>query len=96
MTLCPPGRSYTDVEVTITVGRYISPYADKKVKPLGSEPPPMMWIFEWDIVGGDSATLDTIYRLSKPHIDASIVPSSRARERLHRALPRPAGTVVKI
>jgi alpha-glucuronidase len=37
-------------------GLYISPYADKSVRALGLRPPPMLWIFEWNIVGGDSAS----------------------------------------
>ncbi|HET7900013.1 MAG TPA: hypothetical protein VFL59_02425 [Candidatus Nanopelagicales bacterium] len=49
-------------------GLYIGPYADQKVKALGLEPPPMMWIFEWDIVSGDSATLGTIYDTSKDQL----------------------------
>lgn len=46
-------------------GLYIGPYADKRVFALGLEPPPMMWIFEWDIVSGDTATMDTIYSITR-------------------------------
>ncbi|WP_207938792.1 hypothetical protein [Actinomadura darangshiensis] len=53
-------------------GLYIGPYADTRVKALGLEPPPMMWIFEWDIVTGDSAALDTIYRVARPRLDEAI------------------------
>ncbi|MFN8148916.1 MAG: hypothetical protein U0R76_15830 [Candidatus Nanopelagicales bacterium] len=56
----------------ITKGLYIGPYADQKVKALGLEPPPMMWIFEWDIVSGDSATLGTIYHTSKDQLDRAL------------------------
>ena len=38
----------------VTHGLYIGPYANRRVRALGLEPPPMMWIFEWDIVTGDS------------------------------------------
>jgi hypothetical protein len=56
----------------ITQGLYIGPYAQRTVKALGLEPPPMMWIFEWDIVTGDSAVLDSIYAVSRDHLDAAI------------------------
>ena len=49
----------------VTHGLYIGPYADQQVKALGLEPPPMMWIFEWDILTGDSAVLDIIYSVSR-------------------------------
>ena len=45
----------------ITKGLYIGPFAEQKVFAIGLEPPPMMWIFEWDILTGDSAVLDVIY-----------------------------------
>jgi len=30
---------------------------------VGLEPPPQMWLFEWDILTGDTATLDTMYAI---------------------------------
>ncbi|MFB9409587.1 hypothetical protein [Dactylosporangium matsuzakiense] len=62
----------------ITKGLYLGPYADDKVEALGLEPPPMMWIFEWDIVTGDSAALDSIYAVSRDHIDQTIAEGDRA------------------
>jgi hypothetical protein len=56
----------------ITKGLYIGPYANLSVTALGLEPPPMMWIFEWDIVTGDSAVWDTIYRVSRDQLPAAI------------------------
>ena len=32
----------------------------------------MMWIFEWDILTGDSAVLDIIYDVSKDELDEAI------------------------
>jgi hypothetical protein len=32
----------------------------------------MMWIFEWDIVTGDSAVLDSIYAVSRDHLDLAL------------------------
>ena len=59
-------------------GLYIGPYADQKVYALGLEPPPMMWIFEWDILTGDSAVLDIIYEVSKHDLDEAIAGGDRA------------------
>jgi hypothetical protein len=56
----------------ITKGLYIGPYARRTVKALGVEPPPMMWIFEWDIVTGDSAVLASIYDVSRDQLDEAI------------------------
>ncbi|MZD08724.1 hypothetical protein GTW43_27130, partial [Streptomyces sp. SID5785] len=49
----------------ITEGLYIGPYADTSARALGLEPPPMMWIFEWDIATGDSAALSSIYAAAR-------------------------------
>ncbi|MEV0719732.1 glycoside hydrolase family 20 zincin-like fold domain-containing protein [Asanoa sp. NPDC050611] len=68
------GRS----RAAINTGLYIGPYADKSVKALGLEPPPMMWIFEWDIVTGDSAAIDSIYAVSKDRLDEAIADGQRA------------------
>ena len=56
----------------ITTGLYIGPYADKAVRALGLEPPPMMWLFEWDILTGDSAALDTIYAVGRDRVDEAV------------------------
>lgn len=62
----------------ITDGLYIGPFADRRVFAIGLEPPPMMWIFEWDIVTGDSAALDVIYAISRDHLDEAIEGGTRA------------------
>jgi hypothetical protein len=49
----------------ITQGMYIEPFAEQRVFAIGLEPPPMMWIFEWDILTGDSAVLDVLYAISR-------------------------------
>ncbi len=60
----------------IEQGMYIEPFAEQRVFAIGLEPPPMMWIFEWDILTGDSAVLDVIYAISRDatggDIDAAI------------------------
>ncbi|MFG2042428.1 hypothetical protein [Dactylosporangium sp. NPDC048998] len=62
----------------VTKGLYLGPYADEKVNALGLEPPPMMWIFEWDIVTGDSAALDSIYAVSRDRLEEAIAEGDRA------------------
>lgn len=62
----------------ITEGLYIGPFADRRVFAIGLEPPPMMWIFEWDIVTGDSAVLDVIYDVSRDELDEAIAGGDRA------------------
>ena len=64
----------------VTDGLYIGPYANQRVFALGLEPPPMMWIFEWDILTGDSAVLDIIYEVSKDDLDEAIAGGDRAVE----------------
>ncbi len=44
-------------------GLYLQPFAENRVFAVGLEPPPQMWLFEWDILTGDTATLDTIYAI---------------------------------
>ncbi|MFH8250528.1 hypothetical protein ACH3VR_09220 [Microbacterium sp. B2969] len=56
----------------ITQGLYIQPFAEQRTFALGLEPPPQMWIFEWDILTGDSASLGVIYEISKDRIDETI------------------------
>lgn len=53
-------------------GLYIAPYAREQVLALGLEPPPMMWIFEWDLVSGDSAALSAIHHVSRDHIEEAV------------------------
>jgi hypothetical protein len=64
----------------ITRGLYIRPFAEQSVKALGLEPPPMMWIFEWDIVTGDSAALDSIYAVSRSDLEPAIADGAGAAD----------------
>ncbi len=59
-------------------GMYIEPFAEKRVFAIGLEPPPMMWIFEWDILTGDSAVLDVIYSISRDRVDEAIEDGKQA------------------
>ena len=46
-------------------GLYISEFARYDVRALGLEPPPMLWIFEWDILGASSAVFSNIYYITR-------------------------------
>lgn len=73
----------------VTAGLYVRPYADQRVRALGLEPPPMMWIFEWDILTGDSAALGVVYTLGRDRVDESTGDGDRAvalAERMRRIL----------
>ncbi|MFC8732495.1 hypothetical protein ACFT5B_08550 [Luteimicrobium sp. NPDC057192] len=76
----------------ITDGLYLGPYAEQSVRALGLQPPPMMWIFEWDIVSGDSATFDTIYTLTRTQVDEAVDQGHRAVATVGRMRDLVAGT----
>jgi hypothetical protein len=76
----------------VTTGLYIGPYADNAVRALGLEPPPMMWIFEWDIVTGDSATLGTVYAVGRDRVDEAVAEGARAVRDATRMRDLVAGT----
>ncbi len=71
-TVAAIGRAMALSRAAVTTGLYIGPYADRSVRALGLEPPPMMWIFEWDIVTGDSAASDTIYAVGRDRVDEAV------------------------
>ncbi|GAA3632318.1 hypothetical protein GCM10022200_14010 [Microbacterium awajiense] len=70
----------------IAQGLYLEQFADQRVFALGLEPPPMMWIFEWDILTGDSAVLDAMYMVVRDNggIDAAIAGGERAIDAAER------------
>ncbi|WP_307854526.1 hypothetical protein [Micromonospora sp. C31] len=77
-TVATIGQAMALSRQAVTKGLYIGPYADRSVRALGLEPPPMMWIFEWDILTGDSAALDSIYAVTGGHVDEAIEEGSQA------------------
>lgn len=62
----------------VTHGLYIGPYAEERVFAIGLEPPPMMWIFEWDILTGDSAVLDVLYSVAEDRLEEAIAEGDAA------------------
>lgn len=61
-------------------GLYISEFAKWDVRALGLEPPPMLWIFEWDIVGSSSAVMSTIHHICKDELEEVIREGYEAQE----------------
>lgn len=53
-------------------GLYIGPFAHQRVRALGLETTPMMWIFEWDIVDGSSSVLSVMYHVSREDLEGAI------------------------
>ena len=94
------GEAMAESRAAITDGLYIGPFAEPPVFAIGLEPPPMMWIFEWDILTGDSAVLDVIYEISRDELDEAIAGGDRAPSRRssacaprsRRRMPRPGAT----
>jgi len=62
----------------ITQGLYIEPFAELRTVALGLEPPPQMWLFEWDILTGDSATLGVIYEIVGDRLDETVAAGHEA------------------
>jgi hypothetical protein len=76
----------------VTKGLYVGPYANRSVRALGLAPPPMMWIFEWDIVTGDSAAWDTIYAVSRDRLAEAVGEGDEAVAAARRMRDLVAGT----
>ena len=74
---------------TTRKGLYIGPFARYDVRALGLEPPPMLWIFEWDIVGGSPSVFSNIYVVSKDSIAAAIAEG-------HQAVNETAGMLARL
>lgn len=65
-------------------GLYVGPYAEQEVRAFGLEPPPMLWIFKWDLVGGDSATWSALYEASRGRVDEAVDGGDRAVSQVER------------
>ncbi|MES2591562.1 MAG: hypothetical protein V4608_06735 [Bacteroidota bacterium] len=65
-------------------GLYIGEFAKYDVRALGLEPPPMMWIFEWDMVGASSSALGSIYYVCKPNLKDAVAEGYESIEGVKR------------
>ena len=77
-TVTAIAEAMAESRAAITDGLYIGPFAERQVAAIGLHPPPMMWLFEWDILTGDSAVLDVIYQISRDDLDEAIDAGDRA------------------
>jgi hypothetical protein len=59
-------------------GFYISEFARFYVRALGLEPPPMLWIFEWDILGASPAVFSNIYYITRENFQLVLDEGKRA------------------
>ena len=83
----------TETRTAVLKGFYIRPFAEREVRVPGLELPPLMWIFEWDMVGGWHSLLSLVYRSSREDIGVSIAEGyeaaaavRKARAQLQRAI----------
>lgn len=82
----------TETRKAVLEGFYIRPFAEREVRVPGLELPPLMWIFEWDMVGGWHSLLSIVYQGTRGRVDEAIEEGhaaassvKRARERLQAA-----------
>ena len=73
-------------------GLYVPPYASQRVLALGLEPPPMMWIFEWDLVSGDSAALSVIHNASRGQVQEAVAGGEQAQAQAEAMLEKVQAT----
>jgi hypothetical protein len=78
----------------ITKGLYLRPFAEQSITALGLEPPPQMWLFEWDILTGDSGTLDLSYAVVRDRLAETIADGQVAVDTARRMRALVAGTDV--
>src|SRR5262249_35351328 len=62
----------TETRDAVRKGFYIRPFAERQVRVPGLDLPPLMWIFEWDMVGGWHSLLSIVYRGSRDNLDVAI------------------------
>ena len=66
-------------------GFYIRPFAQQQVLIGPLELPPLMWIFEWKMVGGWNSLLSLVYRGSRDWVAESIQQGHAAAARVRQA-----------
>src|SRR5262249_53985154 len=69
-------------------GFYIRPFAEREVRVPGLDLPPLMWIFEWDMVGGWHSLLSIVYRASRDAVDPAVSEGYASAEVVRRVRQR--------
>jgi Glycosyl hydrolase family 67 C-terminus len=77
-----------DTRKAVLEGFYIRPFAAREVRVPGLELPPLMWIFEWDMLGGWHSLLSLVYQGTRGGIDAAIAEGHSSTEIVRRARAR--------
>jgi hypothetical protein len=75
----------TDTRKAVLKGFYIRPFAEREVRVPGLEVPPLMWIFEWDMVGGWHSLLSLVYRSSREDVAVAIAEGHEAAAAVRKA-----------
>jgi hypothetical protein len=65
-------------------GFYIRAFAEREVRVPGLELPPLMWIFEWDRVGGWHSLLSLVYRGARDDVEKAIADGHEAAATIRR------------
>jgi Glycosyl hydrolase family 67 C-terminus len=66
-------------------GLYIRPFAEREVRLRNFELPPLMWIFEWDMVGGWHSLLSVVFLGTRDAVDAAIADGDAAAAAVRRS-----------
>jgi len=72
------GALLTTSREALEKGFYIRPYAEQRMSIVGVDTPPILWIFEWDVVGGWSSVLASLYRSLSDDIETPIAEGREA------------------
>jgi hypothetical protein len=69
----------------VRTGFYIRPFAERDVRVASLELPPLMWVFEWDRVGGWHSLLSIVYRGTRDSVDVAIAEGNEAAAAVREA-----------
>jgi hypothetical protein len=75
----------TDTRDAVRTGFYIRRFAQRDVRVAGLELPPLMWIFDWDRIGGWHSLLSIVYQGSRDAVDVALDEGDSAADRVRRA-----------
>jgi hypothetical protein len=86
-------RLLTQTRSAVRTGFYIRPFAEREVRLATLDLPPLMWIFDWDRLGGWHSLLSILYQSTGDSIDVAIEEGDaaaanvrRSRQELQRAI----------
>jgi len=85
-------RALTETRNAVLEGFYIRPFAEREVRVPGLELPPLMWIFEWDMVGGWHSLLSLVYRGTRDDVRTAIDEGRLAADTVRRVRQQLAST----